>query len=75
MAIKGVYLTSYNLKNEADGVSKKINYQIQSMTNKGLNVDILDLNSMKCSSIDNIRGRKIFCVYGKNSSLIRNRYV
>lgn len=21
------------------------------------------------------RGRKIFCVYGKNSSLIRNRYV
>ena len=23
----------------------------------------------------NRRGRKIFCVYGKNSSLIRNRYV
>ena len=23
----------------------------------------------------NERGRKIFCVYGKNSSLIRNRYV
>lgn len=22
-----------------------------------------------------LRGRKIFCVYGKNSSLIRNRYV
>ena len=24
---------------------------------------------------NNLRGRKIFCVYGKNSSLIRNRYV
>lgn len=24
---------------------------------------------------DSNRGRKIFCVYGKNSSLIRNRYV
>ena len=24
---------------------------------------------------ENVRGRKIFCVYGKNSSLIRNRYV
>lgn len=54
MVIKGAYLTSYNLKNKADGVSKKINYQIQSMTNKGLNVDVLDLNSMKCSGIDNI---------------------
>lgn len=26
-------------------------------------------------SISCVRGRKIFCVYGKNSSLIRNRYV
>ena len=28
-----------------------------------------------CSSSEIGRGRKIFCVYGKNSSLIRNRYV
>ena len=27
------------------------------------------------NKIRSVRGRKIFCVYGKNSSLIRNRYV
>ena len=27
------------------------------------------------SLVQAVRGRKIFCVYGKNSSLIRNRYV
>ena len=45
--------------------------------------DIVDVNTSHISNIENnrvkvslsTRGRKIFCVYGKNSSLIRNRYV
>ena len=39
----------------------------ETVSDEGLtNEDILDHDN---------RGRKIFCVYGKNSSLIRNRYV
>ena len=32
-------------------------------------------NVINCVIAVLIGGRKIFCVYGKNSSLIRNRYV
>ena len=39
-----------------------------------LNFDTL-LKTLSVSVSDLARGRKIFCVYGKNSSLIRNRYV
>lgn len=33
------------------------------------------LRAIMKGTVLKIRGRKIFCVYGKNSSLIRNRYV
>ena len=43
-------------------INDKDEYELSSLTSEML------IESLK-------RGRKIFCVYGKNSSLIRNRYV
>lgn len=44
--MKGVYITSYDLTNRSDGVSKKICSQIDCMRNKGIEIDIMDANSI-----------------------------
>ena len=43
--MKGIYITSYDLKNNSDGVSKKINYQIDCMNRYGNDVKVFDANS------------------------------
>lgn len=49
--IKGLYITSYDLKDKYNGVSKKINYQIECMRTNGFYVEILDYNSIPKSLI------------------------
>lgn len=46
MKKKGIYVTSYDLKNQSDGVSKKITYQIDCLEKNGFEVIKCDLNSV-----------------------------
>lgn len=43
---KGMYITSYDLKDKSDGVAKKIASQITCLKNTGCDVEIIDSNSM-----------------------------
>lgn len=47
MKKQGVYITSYDLQNQSDGVSKKIIYQIDCFKRNGFDVIEYDSNSMK----------------------------
>ena len=64
-----------------DAVKSDMTFQIQKQTQKeiekiAIRVLILDIHRKKDEGkLPKGRERKIFCVYGKNSSLIRNRYV
>lgn len=48
--MKGLYICGYNLEDSASGVSKKINSQLRTIRKYGLEVEVIDANSLNRSS-------------------------
>ena len=50
--MRGIYICNYNLKNNASGVNKKINSQIQIFNNFDIGLLVLDRNCLKKEKSD-----------------------
>lgn len=64
--MRGLYLTTWDTSNEASGVCKKIKSQIKVFEQHGVNMELIDLNSIKPITI-NIIGQQILSLCGINN--------
>ena len=49
--MRGIYLTDYDTKDTYSGVCKKICTQVKSFENNGINIDLIDINSIEIKPI------------------------
>ena len=50
MGMKGVYFTTYDIRNQSDGVAKKILSQIKCLQDADIDMKIVDANHMPISN-------------------------
>ena len=50
MGMKGVYFTTYDIRNQSDGVAKKILSQIKCFQDADIDMEIVDANHMPISN-------------------------